>query len=158
MAVNGGLAQLARAPVLQAGGQRFESVILHPSRRPQGRDEKRTLTRLEASASGLGRERSERKRVETQKSFTTSNHKAKKCRISDSDRRAAGSGRTERKIKTEQKGRMGDAWALGGDEGRDKLRKAAARGKYPLTRGCPNGATRRKRFRHQLKAEANAGN
>ncbi len=25
----GGLAQLARAPVLQAGGQRFESVILH---------------------------------------------------------------------------------------------------------------------------------
>ena len=27
----GGLAQLARAPALQAGGQRFESVILHPS-------------------------------------------------------------------------------------------------------------------------------
>ena len=26
----GGLAQLARAPALQAGGQRFESVILHP--------------------------------------------------------------------------------------------------------------------------------
>ena len=43
---------------------------------------------------------------------------------------------------------MGDAWALGGEEGRDKLRKAAARGKYPMTRGCPNGATRRKRFRH----------
>ena len=29
----GGLAQLARAPALQAGGQRFESVILHSSRR-----------------------------------------------------------------------------------------------------------------------------
>ena len=28
-AVYGGLAQLARAPALQAGGQRFESVILH---------------------------------------------------------------------------------------------------------------------------------
>ena len=28
---NGGLAQLARAPALQAGGQRFESVILHVS-------------------------------------------------------------------------------------------------------------------------------
>ena len=28
---NGGLAQLARAPALQAGGQRFESVILHDS-------------------------------------------------------------------------------------------------------------------------------
>ena len=26
----GGLAQLARAPALQAGGRRFESVILHP--------------------------------------------------------------------------------------------------------------------------------
>ncbi len=43
---------------------------------------------------------------------------------------------------------MEDALALGGEEGRDKLRKAAARGKYPSTRGCPNGATRRKRFRH----------
>ena len=29
----GGLAQLARAPALQAGGQRFESVILHSGRR-----------------------------------------------------------------------------------------------------------------------------
>ena len=29
--LNGGLAQLARAPALQAGGQRFESVILHYS-------------------------------------------------------------------------------------------------------------------------------
>ena len=28
---DGGLAQLARAPALQAGGQRFESVILHLS-------------------------------------------------------------------------------------------------------------------------------
>ena len=28
-APSGGLAQLARAPALQAGGQRFESVILH---------------------------------------------------------------------------------------------------------------------------------
>ena len=27
--LRGGLAQLARAPALQAGGQRFESVILH---------------------------------------------------------------------------------------------------------------------------------
>ena len=27
--IDGGLAQLARAPALQAGGQRFESVILH---------------------------------------------------------------------------------------------------------------------------------
>ena len=38
--------------------------------------------------------------------------------------------------------------ALGGDEGRDKLRKAAVRGKCPATRGCPNGETRRERSRH----------
>ena len=30
--LHGGLAQLARAPALHAGGQRFESVILHPKR------------------------------------------------------------------------------------------------------------------------------
>ena len=38
---------------------------------------------------------------------------------------------------------MADALALGGDEGRDKLRKAAGRGKCPWIRGCPNGGTRR---------------
>ena len=32
MKVIGGLAQLARAPALHAGGQRFESVILHNSK------------------------------------------------------------------------------------------------------------------------------
>ena len=37
---------------------------------------------------------------------------------------------------------MADAEALGGEEGRDKLRKAAARSKYPVTRRSPNGATR----------------
>ena len=38
-------------------------------------------------------------------------------------------------------GRMVDALAHGGDEGRDKLRKATGRSKYPLIRGFPNGAT-----------------
>ncbi len=38
---------------------------------------------------------------------------------------------------------MKDALALGGEEGRDKLRKAASSGKYTVTRGYPNGATRR---------------
>ena len=33
------------------------------------------------------------------------------------------------------------ALALGADEGRDKLRKAAVRSKYPLTRRCPNEGT-----------------
>ena len=35
-----------------------------------------------------------------------------------------------------------DALALGGDEGRGKLRKAAGIGKHELIRGCPNGETR----------------
>ena len=39
--------------------------------------------------------------------------------------------------------------ALGGEEGRDKLRKAATSGKCAETRGCPNGETRRERSRHQ---------
>ena len=34
-----------------------------------------------------------------------------------------------------------DAWALGAEEGRDKLRKATGRSKYPLSRGYPNGGT-----------------
>ena len=51
---------------------------------------------------------------------------------------------------------MKEALALGGEEGRDKLRKAAGRGKYPLIRGYPNGATHR--HRSVSVKEANAGN
>ena len=36
---------------------------------------------------------------------------------------------------------MGDAWALGGDEGRGKLRKATGSCKRAMIRRCPNGAT-----------------
>ncbi len=43
---------------------------------------------------------------------------------------------------------MKDALALGGEEGRDKLRKAVIRGKYPHSHGYPNGATRRAQVRH----------
>ena len=43
---------------------------------------------------------------------------------------------------------MVDALALGGEEGRDKLRKATVRSKYPLTRRSPNGATRRRKATH----------
>ena len=34
-----------------------------------------------------------------------------------------------------------DALELYGDEGRDKLRKAAGRSTYPVIRGLPNGVT-----------------
>ena len=40
-----------------------------------------------------------------------------------------------------QKERREDALALRADEGRDKLRKAAVRSKYPLSRRYPNGET-----------------
>ncbi len=41
-----------------------------------------------------------------------------------------------------KKERLGDAWALGGEEGRGKLRKASGISKHDLIRGYPNGATR----------------
>ena len=40
---NGGLAQLARAPALHAGGQRFESVILHLSTTNHTRRKRATI-------------------------------------------------------------------------------------------------------------------
>ena len=43
------------------------------------------------------------------------------------------------------KERREDALALRADERRDKLRKAAVRSKYPLTRRCLNGETRQRK-------------
>ena len=40
-----------------------------------------------------------------------------------------------------RKERRADALALGAEEGRDKLRKAAGRSKYPLIRRSPNEGT-----------------
>ncbi len=48
----------------------------------------------------------------------------------------------ERLERSSEERHEADALALGADEGRDKLRKAAGRGKYPSNRGCPNGGTR----------------
>ena len=39
-----------------------------------------------------------------------------------------------------------------GEEGRDKLRKAAVIGKYEMTRRYPNGETRCKRLQYHAKA------
>ena len=52
-------------------------------------------------------------------------------------------GRGREETEKVNKGARGMPVALGGEEGRDKLRKAAVRGKCPVTRGCPNGETRR---------------
>ncbi len=71
--------------------------------------------------------------------------------ISQSENRAT-EVKVLQKAKEKEKANKG-AWgmpvALGGDEGRDKLRKAAASGKCILTRRCPNGETRGKRFPHR---------
>ena len=57
-------------------------------------------------------------------------------------------------------GRTADALALGGDEGRGKLRKSPVRRKRPLTRRYPNGTTRQPLavIHVMLDVEANAGN
>ena len=47
-----------------------------------------------------------------------------------------------RKTRSSEEERREDALAPGADEGRDKLRKAAVRSKYPSTRRYPNGGTR----------------
>ena len=56
--------------------------------------------------------------------------------------------RREEKRKA-KKGARGMPVALGGDEGRDKLRKSAVRGRCPATRRCPNGGTRAGRPAHR---------
>ena len=48
----------------------------------------------------------------------------------------------EPKKRSSYKERRANAWAPRAEEGRDKLRKAAVRSKYPTTRRYPNGATR----------------
>ena len=52
-------------------------------------------------------------------------------------------------IKKANKGARGMPVALGGEEGRDKLRKAPASGKCAETRRCPNGETRGQRCPHR---------
>ena len=48
-------------------------------------------------------------------------------------------------IMVKHEGRRVDALALRADEGRDKLRKASGRSKYPLIRRYPNGETHMRR-------------
>ena len=56
--------------------------------------------------------------------------------------RAATQQQTEKTSKrSSEKEHKADALALGAEEGRDKLRKAAGRSKYPLIRRFPNGGT-----------------
>ena len=55
--------------------------------------------------------------------------------------KATQDGRTATSERSSEEGHKADALALGAEEGRDKLRKAAVRSKYPLTRRYPNEGT-----------------
>ena len=125
----GGLAQLARAPALQAGGRGFEPHILHEAaaRRPRG-----SLTGWEESR---------------HKSKTSE----RRARV-----RPRGAGPLTRA--RSELGRTEDALAPGGEEGRGRPRKSAGRRERPLIRRCPNGATRRAQARHPSMMEANPTN
>ena len=50
--------------------------------------------------------------------------------------------RNQRRRRSSEKERKGNALASGAEEGRDKLRKATGSGKYAKIRGYPNGETR----------------
>ena len=53
--------------------------------------------------------------------------------------------------------RRADALALGADERRDKLRKAAVRSKYPVTRRCLNGETRQEKLLSSIRQSITYG-
>ena len=116
----GGLAQLARAPALQAGGQRFESVILHSVCENADRRSQSAIIRngLEIFDILTHKTVSKDFKLKTElydsinSQFTAESMSYAACII------IAICG-----IKGESKsGRLVDALALGGDEGRDKLR------------------------------------
>ena len=113
----GGLAQLARALAWHARGHRFDSDILHVA--------------LYARAIFDKLIKQKKKRHETRLIRSTAEVCLPHSFFLDVGRR-----------RESEKGRTEDALALTSDEGRDKLRKAAVRRKWPLTRGCPNGKTR----------------
>ena len=105
----GGLAQLARAPALQAGGQRFESVILH------------TFT---TKAYGMKKVKRDLLHIDTRQTVEKQNQKKeyswkyeRLCKTEVGIQKLSITARRESK-----KGRMADALAHRGDEGRDKLR------------------------------------
>ena len=112
----GGLAQLARALAWHARGHRFESDILHFRLFLA----LRSLTFCDKTAS---RKQKFERRLSLQPPGSPPGHVPVE----------AGS----------ESGRMVDALAQGGDEGRGKLRKSAVRRNRPLTRRCPNGTTPR---------------
>ena len=121
---------MARAPALQAGGQGFDSLVLHGGGHVTPA---RFFDRM-----------GERKQTQRQ------THTSEIPRRSDASRRQA-------RARSEAR-RTEDALAPGGDEGRGRPRKSAGRRERPLIRRCPNGATRHAEAWHPLMGEANPTN
>ena len=105
---------MARAPALQAGGQGFDSLILHMPL--SGR---RFFDRME----GKTRKTIKRRRAEARRDNTS-----QELGYTESRRRDAADGRESA---TSDEGRTEDALAPGGEEGRGRLRKAAGRRERP---------------------------
>ena len=122
----GGLAQLARAPALQAGGQRFESVILHVME--NGRIKEWKNWSLQSFNFSIFQFFTEIFDILTHKTVSKDFKLLTECFLTTLNLQLKVWARSsvfhiwviyngERKL-----GRLVDALALGGDEGRDKLR------------------------------------
>ena len=115
----GGLAQLARAPALQAGGQRFESVILHifPAR-PSGGLRGKSIFDLLAHKTVVKTKVKKIKAIRIKRAVTARGRRyairrsyhIQQCKD------------MQRQCERSMSRRTVDALAHGGDEGRDKLR------------------------------------
>ena len=73
------------------------------------------------------------KRYQTQTEVKTYSHNSKRTSYRECNNKV--------KDRSSYKEHTENALASGDDEGRDKLRKAAGRSKYPLIRRYPNGET-----------------
>ena len=111
----GGLAQLARAPALQAGGHRFESDILHISKL-------KSLLPIFDILRKVISSKAKRSNCKVA-AFHTLNRKNEYLQ-----RRVLQETRLDStRYKRSRKGQQADALALEGEEGRDKLRKVLGR-------------------------------
>ena len=156
----GGLAQLARAPALQAGGQRFESVILH-LRGIRGICEVWIVISVLPSFSPSIIPHSVIDMLE-QKRETSGKRNSSAPALSGAARGQIQGMRPascDAGLAKARKGARRMPVAREGDEGRGKLRKAPGRRKRSLIRGFPNGATRQSDGLSSMRSvEANLGN
>ena len=137
---------------MQAGGQGFESLHLHSDRNRSETDRKVRCTHLENRIHSIKHKQDRKRHQETRRrkggipEGGQGTSWQRPCRGPSGHASTGGTKREPRRKETyvgsSEQGRRADAQALEAEEGRDKLRKAAGRSKYPSIRGCPNGETR----------------